>query len=58
MLGQFGVHALQADGVRDLPNSETRLVQDGDDAFVRLLHQVNDDLVVKVIDLQVKRKES
>lgn len=58
VLAQFGVHALQTDGVRHLPNGETRLVQDGDDAFVRLLHQVNDDLVVEVIDLQEGKENS
>ena len=51
MLGQFGVHAVQTDGVCDFTDGETGLVQNGDDAFVRLLHEVDDDLVVEVIDL-------
>lgn len=57
MLGQFGVHAVQTDSVRHFTDGETRLVQDGDDAFVRLLHEINDDLVVEVIDLYVMDDE-
>ena len=53
VLSQFGVHAVQAHCVRDFTNSQASLVQNGDDAFVRLLHEVNDDLVVEVIDLRV-----
>lgn len=56
VLGQFGVHAVQTDRVGDFAHSETGFIQDGDDAFVRLLHQVHDDLVVEVIDLCVKRR--
>lgn len=55
MLKQFGVHAFQAHGVGDLPHSQAGLIQDGDDSFVLLLHQVHDDLVVEVIDLHVDR---
>lgn len=60
MLGQFIVHGLQADRVRDVPHGQTGLVQDGDDALVRLLHQVHDDLVVEVVDLsgQQRRPDS
>lgn len=52
VLSQLGVHAVQADHVGDVPNGETSFVQDGDDAFMRLLHKIHDDLVVKVINLQ------
>lgn len=55
VLGQLGVHAVQADRVGDVADGEARLVQDGDDAFVRLLHKINDDLVVEVVDLNRKR---
>lgn len=51
VLGQLGVHAVQADRVGDVAHSEAGLVQDGDDALVRLLHQVDNDLVVEVVDL-------
>lgn len=51
VLGQFGVHAVQADRVGDITNCEASFVQNGDDAFVRLLHKVHNDLVVEVIDL-------
>lgn len=51
VLGQLGVHALQADRVGDFTNSEACFVQNGDDAFVGLLHQIHNDLVVEVINL-------
>lgn len=51
VLGQFGVHAVQADRVGDFTHSEASFVQNGDNAFVRLLHEVHNDLVVEVIDL-------
>lgn len=51
VLGQLEVHAVQADRVGDVAHGEAGLIQDGDDAFVRLLHQVDDDLVVEVVDL-------
>lgn len=52
VLGQFGVHAVQADCVSDVANSEASFIQNGDDALVRLLHQINNDLVVEVVDLR------
>lgn len=51
VLGQLGVHAIQADRVSDVAHGEAGLVQDGDDALVRLLYQVHNDLVVEVVDL-------
>ena len=51
VLGQFGVHAVQTDHVGDVTSCETSLVQNGDDALVRFLHEVHDDLVVDVVDL-------
>lgn len=51
VLGEFGVHAVQADRVGDFANSETSFVQNGDDAFVWLLHKIHNDLVVEVINL-------
>lgn len=51
VLGQFGVHAVQADRVGDITNGEAGFIQNGDDAFVRLVHKVHDDLVVEVINL-------
>lgn len=38
VLAELVVHALQADGVRDFSDSETGLVQNGDDALMCLLH--------------------
>ncbi len=51
VLGQFGVHAVQTDRVSDFANREASFVQNGDDAFVWLLHEVHNDLVVEVINL-------
>lgn len=51
VLGQFGVHAVQAHRVGDVTSCETSLVQNGDDAFVWFLHKVHNDLVVDVINL-------
>lgn len=54
VLGQFGVHAVQADCVSDVADGEARFVQNGEDALVWLLHEINNDLVVEVVDLNVK----
>lgn len=35
--------------ISDLANIETSFVSDGNNSFVRLFHQVTDDLVVKVL---------
>lgn len=51
VLGQFGVHAVQADRVGDFANREASFIQNGDDAFVWLLHKVHNDLIVEVINL-------
>lgn len=56
VLGKFGVHALQADCVCDFADCETCFVQNGDDAFMGLLHKVHNDLVVEVIDLCIKSR--
>lgn len=53
MPGQFGVHAVQTDRVSDFTNCETSFVQNGDDPLVWLLHKINDDLVVEVINLHI-----
>lgn len=57
VLAQLGVHGLQEHGVGDLAPGQAGLIQDGDDALVRLLHQVHDDLVVEVLDLGGGRAE-
>lgn len=38
VLAKLFVHAVQADGICDFAHRETGLIQDGDDAFMRLLH--------------------
>lgn len=52
MLPQFVVEGLQEHLIRDFPHIHAGIVQDGNDPFVLLLHQVHDDLVVEVINLQ------
>ena len=55
MLAQLVVHALQADGVGHVAHCQAGLVQDGDDPFMGLLHQVHYDLVVEVVNLEEER---
>lgn len=57
MLSQLGVHAVQTDRVGHFSHAEASLVQNGDDSFVLLLHQVDNDLVVEVINLGMKEKQ-
>lgn len=51
MLGQFAVEPLEENLVGDFAHVHAGFVQHGEDAFVLLLHQVHDDLIVEVIDL-------
>lgn len=55
VLTQLFVHAFQADDICDFAHRETGLIQDGDDAFMRLLHQVHYDLIVEVFNLKKKQ---
>ena len=48
---ELPVHLLEQHRVGDLPNVETRLVHDRDDPLVRLVDQLADDHVVKVVDV-------
>ena len=52
VVGKFLVHGLEEHLVGDLPHVHARLVQDGENSFVRRLHQITDDLIVEVINLQ------
>lgn len=52
MLPQFVVEGLQEHLIRDFPHIHAGIVQNGNDPFVLLLHQVHDNLVVEVINLQ------
>lgn len=55
VLAELAVHALQAHGVCDFPDRQAGLVQNGDDALMCLLHEIHDDLVIKVVDLCAKK---
>lgn len=52
MLPQFVVERLEEHLIRDFPHIHAGIVQNGNDPFVLLLHQVHDNLVVEVINLQ------
>ena len=56
VFSQFAVEALEENLVGDFAHVHTSLVQNGEDAFVLLLHQVHDDLVIEVIDLIEENK--
>lgn len=57
MLPQLAVQSLQEHLVRHFPYVHAGVVQDGNDPFVLLLHQVHNHLVVKVIDLEKPKEE-
>lgn len=52
VLPQFVVEGLEEHLIRDFPHVHAGIVQNGNDPFVLLLHQVHDNLVVEVINLQ------
>lgn len=52
VLPQFVVERLEEHLIRDFPHIHAGIVQNGNDPFVLLLHQVHDNLVVEVINLQ------
>lgn len=52
VFGQFSVESLEENLICDFPNVHTGFVQHREDAFMLLLHQIHDDLVVEVVDLQ------
>lgn len=55
VLGQLDVQSLQEDLVRDFAHIHAGFIQNREDAFMLLLHQVNNNLVVEVINLQKRR---
>lgn len=52
MFAQFTVKCFEEYFVGDFADVHAGVIQDGDDALVLLLHEVHDDLVIEVIDLQ------
>lgn len=58
VFGQFSVESLEEDLICDFTNVHTGFVQHGEDAFVLLLHQIHDDLVVEVVDLQPEHTDT
>lgn len=51
MFRQFSIESLQEHLIRHLPHIHARLIQDRKNAFMLLLYQIHDDLIVKVVDL-------
>lgn len=51
VFAQFAVKTLQEKLVRDFADIHAGLVQHREDALMLLLHQIYNDLVVKVVDL-------
>ena len=58
MFAQFTVKGLKEHSVSDFANIHTRVIQDCNDAYVLLLHEVHNDLVVEVINLQDKQESN
>ena len=52
MFAQFTVKCFQEHLIGDFADIHAGVIQDGDDALVLLFHEVHDDLIVEVIDLQ------
>lgn len=57
VFGQFAVESLEENLIGDFAHIHAGFVQNGEDAFVLLLHQIHDDLVVEVIDLTTQDTE-
>lgn len=51
VFGQFAVESLQEKLVCDFADVHAGLVKHREDALMLLLHQIDNDLVVKVVDL-------
>lgn len=58
MFAQFIVQSLKEHSVGDFANIHTSVIQDCNDAFVLLLHEVHNDLVVEVINLWDKQESN
>lgn len=57
MLGQLAVEPLKKNLICDFAHIHAGFIQDRKDAFMLLLHQVHNDLIVEVIDL-LKHKQN
>lgn len=52
VFAQFTVQCFEEYFVGDFADVHAGVIQDGDDPLVLLLHEVHDDLIVEVIDLE------
>lgn len=57
VLGQLGIESLEENLIRDLAHIHTGFIQHREDTFVLLLHQVDNDLIIEVINLTTKDRE-
>lgn len=58
VFGQFSVESLEENLIRDFTNVHTGFVQHREDAFMLLLHQIHDDLVIEEVDLQPEHRHT
>lgn len=58
VFGQFSVESLEENLICDFTNVHAGFVQHREDAFMLLLHQIHDDLVIEVVDLQPERTDT
>lgn len=54
MFGQFSVESLEENFICDFTNIHAGFIQHREDAFMLLLHQIHNDLVVEVVDLHTE----
>lgn len=57
VFGQFSVEALEENLIGDFADIHAGFVQHREDAFMLLLHQIHDDLVVEVVNLQTEQTD-
>lgn len=58
MFGQLAIESLEKNLIGDFAHIHAGLIQNSEDALMLLLHQVNDDLIIEVINLRKDREES
>ena len=57
VFGQLSIESLEKNLISDFAHIHAGLVQNSEDALMLLLHQVNNDLIIEVIDLRKDREE-
>lgn len=57
VFGQFSVESLEENLICDFTNIHTGFIQHREDAFMLLLHQIHNDLVIEVVDLRTEQAD-